>query len=265
MATSNDLMITQEEGIMIITLNRPERLNAITLDMGDSLLKILETVGQDKEVKALVITGAGRGFCSGADVTGQEERIKWSTVERNEWRCVNPFLKFPLMLRNLDKPVIAAVNGVAVGAGFALTLGCDIRIASENARFSMMFVKRALIPDMGSTYFLPRLVGAAKACEMMFTGDMVDAKEALRIGLVNKVVPAEELMKATKEMASRIAKGPAITIRLIKHAVYQGVENSLETQLDVEAYADNMLYLTEDHQEGVRAFLEKREPVFKGR
>jgi 2-(1,2-epoxy-1,2-dihydrophenyl)acetyl-CoA isomerase len=141
MATSKDLLITQEEGIMIITLNRPEKLNAITLDMGESLLKILETVGQDKEVKVLIITGSGRGFCSGADVTGQEERLKWGPVEKNEWRCLNPFMKSPLLLRNLDKPVIAAVNGVAAGAGFALTLGCDIRIASENARFSMMFVK----------------------------------------------------------------------------------------------------------------------------
>jgi 2-(1,2-epoxy-1,2-dihydrophenyl)acetyl-CoA isomerase len=167
---------------------------------------------------------------------------------------------------NLPKPVIAAVNGVTAGAGFSVALACDIRIASDKARFSQIFVKRGLIPDSGATFFLPRIVGLAKACELVFTGDMIEAAEAERIGLVSRVVPHDELMNVTWELAERIASGPPITIQLSKMALHRGsIATSLEDQVDHENYVQQMCFATEDFIEGVKAFIEKREPIFKGK
>jgi len=166
----------------------------------------------------------------------------------------------------MDKPVIAAVNGVAAGAGFGVALACDIRIAAEEARFSLIFVRRGLIPDCGSTYNLPRVVGMSRACEMAFTGDLMDAREAERIGLVSRVVKAEALMKVTRELAQRIASGPRVAVQLAKRALYRGaIETDLATQSDYELYLQSMCFQTEDFKEGVTSFLEKREPKFKGR
>ena len=171
----------------------------------------------------------------------------------------------PLLLHQFEKPIIAAINGVAVGGGLDLALACDIRIASDQARFAEVFIRRGLIPAMGGIFFLPRLVGLDRACQMVWTGDMISAEEAERIGLVTSVVPHEELQSATLELAEKLAKGPPLAIQKAKHAIYQGLGTDLATSLEVARAAVGELSSTEDHAEGARAFVEKREPVFRGR
>jgi enoyl-CoA hydratase/carnithine racemase len=169
-------------------------------------------------------------------------------------------------LRSMDKPVIGAINGTAAGAGFSIALACDLRIASETARFSMAFILRGLIPDCGGTFFLPKLIGTAEACELIFTGDTIDAGEAARIGLVNRVVPQEKLMEAAEELAKKLIQRPPLALRYAKRAVYEELTDvNLASRLDYEISIDRMLMDTEDCREGVRAFLEKREAKFKGR
>jgi len=258
-----DMIFEKEDGIAILTLNRPEKLNAISMGMREGFANVAEEVRKDDEIKVLVITGAGRGFCSGADVSGQMARLG-GEVQIPRWFLLEPLGSWLLPLRNLGKPTIAAVNGIAAGIGWTLALLCDIIIASDQSRFSAIWVKRALIPDGGATYLIPQIVGTKKALELMLTGDIIDATEAERLALVNRVVPHDDLMKVVKELAGKIAKGPPITIELTKRAVYKSLQNDLESQLDFESYAQNICRGTEDHREGVTAFLEKREPVFRG-
>ena len=265
-----NIIFNKEDGIAIITLNRPETLNSWNAAMAEETTAALADVSEDEGVRVLIITGEGRGFSSGAHVRGlaaRAERPSGSEPPRPRVLRRQPsVVSVALKIQNLVKPVIAAVNGIAAGAGFAIAMACDIRIASEMARFSQIFVKRGLIPDSGSTYFLPRLVGMAKACELAFTGDIIDAREAERIGLVNRVVPPEDLMKVTKELATRIAKGPPITIQLAKRALYKGLsETDLASQQEYELLLQSTCTSTEDFKEGVKSFLEKREPIFKGR
>jgi 2-(1,2-epoxy-1,2-dihydrophenyl)acetyl-CoA isomerase len=269
-----NIIAEKKDSIMLITLNRPDKLNAIDATMLDELARALQDADEDDEVKAVVLTGAGRAFSSGADVTTVAAVVKPSmspvpAVELGRRVRLKPFAGFgdvALRLRNLDKPTIAAINGIAAGAGLSFALGCDIRIASEKAQFSLIFVRRGVVPDTGATYLLPRLVGTSKALELIFTGDMLDAVEAERIGLVNRVVPDESLMPVTKELATRIAEGPSVAIELMKRAVYQGLEtNNFASQLAYEGWAQELCYETKDVEEGVRAFLEKRKPKFSGR
>lgn len=260
------IILEKKENIATITLNRSEKLNAENPRMAEELIDVFGNVDQDDDVRVVVITGAGRAFCAGADIQESflpriEEKkrgiIRDVTREFTEKGC--------LALARVRKPVIASINGPAVGFGCTLTLVCDIRIASEKARFSMAFARVGLAPEFGSSYFLPRLVGIGKACELVFTAKMIDAKEAKEIGLINEVVPADELKKATYELASSIAKLAPIALRVAKRALYQGMDNDLITQAQYEAFAINYLRRTEDHEEGARAFLEKKEPVFKGK
>jgi len=267
-----ETILYEKEGkVATITLNRPETLNAWNMTMGEEVYAALDEVRKDDDVRVLIMTGADRGFSSGADLSaaggvgggppGITEGMVGSTMKgrRGVWDVA-------MAIPNLPKPVIAAVNGVAAGAGFSVALACDIRIASDKARFSQIFVKRGLIPDSGATYFLPRIVGLSKACELAFTGDIIDAAEAERIGLVSQVVPHDELMKVTRELAEKIASGPPITIQLAKMALLRGsVATSLEEQVDRENYVQQMCFATEDFIEGVKAFIEKREPIFKGK
>ena len=261
-------LILQKEGnIAIIKLNRPEKLNALTKPMVEKALpSVAEELRKDKDVRVVVITGMGRGFCGGFDVA--DMAAMGSEVETNKVGARETMLEFmkcfALSLQNLEKPAIAAINGAAVGIGITLAAFCDIRIASEDSIFTMAFVKRGVVPDCGSTYILPRLMGLSKTLELMFTGDIIDAKEAERLGLVDKVVPSKDLMNVTMELAGKIAQGPPITIKLIKEAAYRGIYNSLEQQLEFETCANELCMKTEDHHEGVKAFLEKREPVFRG-
>ena len=259
------LLYEVKDGIATLTLNRPDRLNALGGSLREDLHDAVARSAADPEVRVMVITGAGKGFCSGGDVkamgeakAGQRERPLIEKIAPGRDRTL-------LAMREAPQPIIAAVNGAAAGAGMNLALGCDIRIASTAARFTQAFVKRGLHPDWGGTYFLPRVVGTAKACEMIFTGDVIDAAEAERLGIVSRVVAPEELMPAAYELARRIAAGPPVAIRLAKRSIYANSELDLRAALRVEIMAQNICFETEDATEGIRAFGEKRAPVFKGR
>lgn len=257
------ILLQKEGNIATITLNRPDKLNALDWPAQRLLGKKLDEVAEDNEIRVLIITGAGRAFSAGGDVSAQKGRIGMKVAERRAGFKAN--LKNPLKIRKMSIPVIAMVNGVAVGAGCNLALACDIIIASEKARFSQAFAKVGLVQDYGGSHLLPRLVGTKKACELVFTGDMIDAKEALRIGLVNKVVPPEGLENATKEMALKIASRAPLAISIAKQSIYDGFEKlDLEATLEYEIYTQGFCSDTDDHKEGSTAFLEKREPEFKG-
>jgi 2-(1,2-epoxy-1,2-dihydrophenyl)acetyl-CoA isomerase len=263
------LLYEVHQGVATITLNRPSVLNAVNPQMIEDLRAALNSVKDDAEVRAVVLTGAGRGFCSGADLKARQ-RVKPGEAppeaskagsERLR-RTYNPLI---LAIRSTEKPFIASVNGVAAGAGCNLALACDLVLASEEARFGNVFARIGLIPDCGGHYFLPRLVGFHKAAELMFTGDIIDAREAERIGLINHVVPHAELARATRELAERLARGPTRAIGLCKRTLNVGITGDLATVLDAEAEGQSLASQTEDHWEGVRAFLEKRPARFSGR
>ena len=262
--TYEEITFEKEERVAIITFNRPDKLNALSPRLRVDIAQAIDAVSDDEETRVVVVTGAGRGFCSGADLSigGSNNPADLGLGERHRldpvgWLCIR--------IHHLHKPTIAAVNGVAAGAGLSLALACDMRIASETARFGSIFVKRGLVPDNGSTYFLPKLVGVAKACELMFVGDFIDAKEAERIGMVNGTVPPDQLMPVTMDLAIKIAKGPPLAIQLTKRAIYKGLTRDLTSQVEYEAYTQAIAGATEDAKEGVRAFIEKREPEFKGK
>jgi 2-(1,2-epoxy-1,2-dihydrophenyl)acetyl-CoA isomerase len=218
------LLYDVKDGVATLTLNRPERLNALGDTLREDLQDAVTRAADDPEVRVLVVTGAGKGFCSGGDVKAMNERRE-SRAERPLMDKVAPGRdQTVLALRNAPKPVIAAVNGAAAGAGMNLALCCDIRLASTAAKFAQAFVRRGLHPDWGGTYFLPRVVGTAKACELIFTGEVIDAQEALRLGIVSAVYAPEELMPAALALARKIADGPPVAIRLAKRAIYHSLE-----------------------------------------
>ena len=254
-----------KDGIATLTLNRPERLNALGGTLRDDLHDAITRSAADPDVRVLIITGAGKGFCSGGDVKAMNE-AKEGQRERPLLEKIAPGRDRTLLaMRDAPQPIIAAVNGAAAGAGMNLALGCDIRLASTAAKFSQAFVKRGLHPDWGGTYFLPRIVGMAKACELIFTGAVIDAAEALRLGIVSQVLAPEELLPAAQALARAIAAGPPIAIRLAKRGLYRNAESDLRTALEYETFAQNACFETEDATEGIRAFVEKRAPQFKGR
>ncbi|PYM73180.1 MAG: hypothetical protein DME10_10780 [Candidatus Rokuibacteriota bacterium] len=259
------LIYEVKDRVATLTLNRPERLNALGGTLRDDLFDAVTRASADPEVRVMVITGAGKGFCAGGDVKAMSE-AKAGARERPLIEKIAPGRDRTLLaMREAPQPIIAAVNGAAAGAGMNLALGCDLRIASTEARFAQAFVKRGLHPDWGGTYFLPRVVGMAKACEMIFTGDLIDAAEALRLGLVSQVVPPEELLPTAHELARRIAAGPPVAIRLAKQSLYANADLDLQGALHMETMAQNICFETEDATEGIRAFVEKRAPVFRGR
>jgi len=257
------ILLRKEGNIATITLNRPERLNALDWPAQGLFGQKLDEVADDDEVRVLIITGEGKAFCAGGDVSAQRGRIGMKPAERRAG--MKRLLKNPLKIRKMSIPVIAMVNGVAVGAGCNMALACDIIIASEKARFSQAFVKVGLVQDYGGSYLLSRQVGTKKACELVFTGDLIDAQEALRIGMVNKVVPEGELASATMEMARKMASRAPLAVSIAKRCIYDGFDNfDLETALEYEIYTQGFCSDTDDHKEGTTAFLEKREPEFKG-
>ena len=259
------ILIGNDGTVQTITLNRPNSLNAFNDLMLKELTKAVRAAEKDPAVRCLVITGAGRGFSSGQDLAEGRERYNSDQpleLGSHLRAMYNPLI---LKIRTLEKPVIASVNGVAAGAGCSLALACDIRIAAESASFIEAFIKVGLVPDSGSTFMLPRLIGVSRAMEMAFTGRKIKTDEALRIGLVNQVVPDDQLAQETAALARKLADLPTRAIGLTKRAINAAWRADLETQLDYEAMLQTTAGQTQDHREGVTAFLEKRRPTFQGK
>ena len=253
-----DLLYRVENAVATIQLNRPEHKNSFTLEMIDEWAARLEQAGSDPEVGAIVTTGSGDSFCAGVDLnvmTALQQRrsaLEWKKVL---WERVH---KVAFALERIDKPVIAAINGVAVGAGMDMALMCDIRYAAQSARFAETYIKVGLVPGAGGAHFLPRLVGVSKALELFFTGDFVDAQEALRLGIVNRVFPDATLMPEVEAIARRMCEAPPLTLRMIKRAVYQGMRNDLRTNLDLISSHYAIITASQEHKDLVRRFIAAR-------
>jgi 2-(1,2-epoxy-1,2-dihydrophenyl)acetyl-CoA isomerase len=259
--TFENIIYESTDHIATISINRPHRLNAVSMPAIHELMGALSEAGGDSDVRVVVITGVGDAFCAGADLKDAPEMTPAIAQE-----VVGLYLDYIRAIRRIEKPVIAMVNGPSLGGGACTALACDIRIASERASFSFPFVNIGISgADMAASYLLPRLVGLGRACELLMTGEPVDAREADRIGLVNRVVPHEELGAATDALAKRLASRPPLGLKFTKRALHGGLDKSFESQLEYEHLAQVGCILTEDYEEGRRAFLEKREPVFKGR
>ncbi len=260
------ILVEKKEKAITVTLNRPDKMNAFNDRMTEELLNCFEEIDRDKEAQTVIFTGAGKAFCAGADL---RERFLPNIEQRKRGLLKEVTEEFSevgaLALSRLQKVTIAAVNGVATGVGCTLALGCDIRLASSTAQFGFPFLRVGILPEFGSTYYLPRLVGMGKACELVFTGQTIDAAEAKEIGLVNKVVPREQLMEEASSMAQKIGRMPPLALAISKRALYQGLRApDLASQLQYESLALVHLFGTKDHEEAVRSFLEKREPTFQG-
>jgi enoyl-CoA hydratase/carnithine racemase len=254
--------------VATITLNRPDKLNAATFDMGEQMKAAFAEVERDDDVRVVVLTGAGRAFCAGDDVDKawgderMEDTMRWLGGVRPGMTPES------LTMLECSKPTIAAVNGAAVGIGMDFALLCDIRIASQHAKFSQMFVKLGLMADITGYWRLPQLVGYAKAAELLFTGDLVDAAEALRIGIVSQVVPADDLLPTATALAGRIAANPPRAVRFIKEGLRRATGRAYTELPEVSSFVANglaTLFATADHKEAAAAFMEKRPPVFTGR
>ncbi len=259
----SELLYEVKDRVATITLNRPDKLNAFTGPMIERWAASLHEAQHDPHVNVVVVTGAGKAFCSGGDVGRMREGEPTPLDNKNGlWERIH---NVPKTLEAMDKPVIAMVNGVAVGAGMGMSLMCDVRIVSDTARFSTGYVRVGLVPGDGDTYFLPRLIGTAKALELLWTADFIEAPQALALGIVNRVVPAAQLAEETYAFARRIADGPQIPIRMIKRLVYQSMRLDLRTHLDLVSSHMAVVRDTADHKEGVQAFKDKRAPKFQGR
>ncbi|MDW7740126.1 MAG: enoyl-CoA hydratase [Bacillota bacterium] len=247
--------------VLLIRLNRPEIMNALEEALAKDLVDAVRIAADDDQIGAVVITGTGKVFSSGGDLGKLMQGFE--LLEGRQW--LKDGYRQILELSRIKKPVLAAVNGYAVGAGFSLALMCDLIIASESSRFGMAFIKVGAIPDCGALYFLPRLVGLQKAKELVFTGENIDAAEAVRIGIVNRIYPEEKLLDETIVLAQKLADGPSVALAQAKEILNASSNLSLEAVMELEIYAQSFCFQTEDHREGVIAFLEKRKPEFKGK
>jgi enoyl-CoA hydratase len=255
------IVVDHQDGIVTLTLNHPENLNAMTAEMGDEVTDVMRTLNQDQSARVLILTGAGRAFSAG----GAKSTLQSRTTSRStSTEAPKAFYKRFLSLRQLEIPTIAAINGPAVGAGFCIALACDMRIAAANARMGLNFVRLGIHPGMAGTFTTPRIVGMAKACEVIFTGRLYTGEEAFAMGLVNRVVPAEKLMDETMALAHEIAGNAPIALRLAKRALYKGDADLLEAALEVESEHQAYTWTTEDAKEGIAAMTEKRAPQFRG-
>jgi len=256
------IIYEKKNGVGKIILNRPEKHNAMNFQMVDEIVDVLDEISLDDEVRAVMITGAGRSFCSGAELAELGARPDpFDSVE-----FMRSFAhRLILAVRSLEKPVIAAVKGYALGIGCGLALACDIRIAAEDAKFGERFVRIGILPGDGDMYLLPLLVGLGRASELLFTGGDIDGREAERIGLVNKCVPADKVEEEAEALAQRLAKGATRAIAAIKAALNRRIIPQLKEELEFTALQQALLFQTEDHNEALKAIKEKRKPVFKGK
>ena len=258
------LLESFREGVLTLRMNRPERLNALNPELGQALAAGVQRATENPEVRAVILTGAGRAFCSGGDLglikamrdAGRGAELKPLLLAGNQ---------LILALRTTEKPVIAAVNGPAAGAGMNVALACDLRIASEQAAFGQNFVKVGLFVDYGGTYLLPRLAGTSRAAWMFYTGEMISAQEALRIGVVDRVVPQDTVMAEAEALAAQLAAGPPLAVRAVKRVMLGSERAALERALAEETEQQMKCFLSEDCGEGIKAFFEKRAPKFQGR
>jgi 2-(1,2-epoxy-1,2-dihydrophenyl)acetyl-CoA isomerase len=261
----SDVLIERRGRVLVLTLNRPDSLNALVIPMGRAIRDAVADAAGDASVGALVITGAGRAFCSGGDIAFMKEVVdaggRWDDFRA----LVESGRDIALEIDRCPKPVIAAVNGAAAGGGMGLALACDVRWASDKAKFGQSFARIGMHPDWSSIYALPRLVGPSRAMELMWTGDLLGAEEALRLGIVSRVVPAESLVAETETFAARLASGPAVAIAEIKRSARRALGYTLDEALAREIEAQERCFTSCDAREGFSAFLEKREPRFEGR
>ncbi len=274
MASNEIAQLRVEDGVGIVTLNRPERMNAVNWELAERLVGMFRDLRFEDEVRAIVLTGAGgKAFCSGGDaewLSGSGDRpipgLSDKPLPRYQRKTpAGPFAEFTRMIVEVEKPVIAAITGVAVGAGLAYALACDRRFADKTARMSAIFVRRGFSPDCGLTYFLPRVASLSTALWMVETGAMLDAETAHRLGLIDELVEEGRVLEAAVDYARTLARGPSVAIDLARRFIHKSLTSTLDEMLDYEAVASTMTAETEDAKEGTRSFLEKRKPVFKGR
>jgi enoyl-CoA hydratase/carnithine racemase len=252
-----------EGHVAIITLNRPEVKNAFSPEMITLWRQFLEEARTDNNVRVIILTGKGETFCSGGDIREMAAgKLRSWEMKKFLWEGVH---RIVLTLEDLDKPIIAAINGAAMGAGLDMALMCDLRVCSDRARLGESYILLGLVPGDGGAYFLPRLVGIAKAMELFFTGDILSAQEALHIGLVNRVVPHDRLLEETLVLAEKISSKPPVAVRMMKRAIYQSQTSTLRSHLDYISSQLALLSETQDHLEAAKAFLEKRKPIFTGK
>lgn len=261
---TDELLAEYTDHILTVTLNRPDRMNAISGPMLDALAKTLQQANTDSEVRVVVLTGAGRGFCAGLDLKAETAGDGIGSGLRG-YRMFDLHNSPPIVINRMDKPLICALNGPSAGYGMDLALGCDIRIASENAKMGAVFAKRGVLPESGGCWYLPRLLGWARAAEVAFLGDVLDAQKSLELGLVNRVVKHEDLMPETMKLATQIAKNAPLSVQATKRMMRLGMDETFETAVDHIFLQLLPLFQSQDFKEGIAAFSERREPLFQGR
>jgi len=254
----------KEKNIAVLTLNRPDRLNALDNETFAEMSTLFMELEDREDFRVLIVTGEGRAFCAGGDVKGQPTRFGWPR-DRHQDRLRAVHFGVVKALTVIKQPTMALINGVAAGGGLSLALACDLRLACQSARFGAGFRRVALAVDMGLSYFLPRMVGMGKAYEILYSGELLSAEEALQIGLVNRLIPDDLLWEQGMALARSIASGPPLAFRIVKQAIASGAVSGLDAALELEAALQSLCLSSEDHREGATAFLEKREPVFKGK